>query len=341
MKKDSISLIIPMFNVESFIKKCLTSIVNQTVAVDEVILINDASTDNSLNIAKSFKAKIKNFRLIDLKTNKGVSSARNLGVEKAIGNYIFFLDSDDWIEKDAISTLKNVIKEDNYDLILFGFNDIVNGIQNRVVIPLDTPNELFYRLHLSGVRNLSSTVWSMLILRKMLIENKITSKDFEIEDVPHANEITFFAKNIRILQKVVVNYRVHAASRSRQINAKKIEDNLLAHVEIKLFLEKNNVFETYKKEYIIRFLVFFLYPNFKLFFKLNPNKIPKKLKQKMKEIRKSNLLSKNNLVLIRELYKQSNNNETIKEAYTYLYNLKYHYFLLKTYSRAKNLSFKR
>ena len=59
MKNDSISLIIPMFNVESFIKKCFTSVVNQTVAVDEVILINDASTDNSFNIAKTFKTKLK------------------------------------------------------------------------------------------------------------------------------------------------------------------------------------------------------------------------------------------------------------------------------------------
>ena len=90
MKKDSISLIIPMFNVESFIKKCLKSVVNQTVTVEEVILINDASTDNSFNIAKTFKTKIKNFRLIDLNTNKGLSSARNLVVEKATGNYIFF-----------------------------------------------------------------------------------------------------------------------------------------------------------------------------------------------------------------------------------------------------------
>lgn len=87
MKNDSISLIIPMFNVESFIKECLTSIVNQTVTVDEVVLINDASTDNSFNIAKSFKEKIKNLHLIDLKINKGVSNARNLGVEKAKKNF--------------------------------------------------------------------------------------------------------------------------------------------------------------------------------------------------------------------------------------------------------------
>ena len=99
------SIIIPVYNVEKYIKKCLDSVVNQTVKDYEVILINDGSTDNSMEIAKKYSFKIINQK------NQGQSAARNHGIKEAKGDYIVFLDSDDTIEKDYLEKIEESLKD--------------------------------------------------------------------------------------------------------------------------------------------------------------------------------------------------------------------------------------
>lgn len=99
------SIIIPVYNVEKYIKKCLDSVVNQTVKDYEVILINDGSTDNSMEIAKKYS-----FKTINQK-NQGQSAARNHGIKEAKGDYIVFLDSDDTIEKDYLEKIEESLKD--------------------------------------------------------------------------------------------------------------------------------------------------------------------------------------------------------------------------------------
>ena len=93
------SVIIPVYNVEKYIRRCITSVINQTFKDYEIIVINDGSTDNSIEIAKEFPVKIIN------SPHVSVSEARNLGVKKAKGEYILFLDSDDYWDNDLLKKL--------------------------------------------------------------------------------------------------------------------------------------------------------------------------------------------------------------------------------------------
>lgn len=114
----SITAIIPIYNVEEYLIQCLDSVVAQSVPFDEVILINDGSTDKSLSICESYVLKY-NFLKLFNQRNKGLSAARNVGINHAIGKYVIFLDSDDCLRLDAVKKLKEELNKFRYDAIYF------------------------------------------------------------------------------------------------------------------------------------------------------------------------------------------------------------------------------
>lgn len=105
-----ISVVVPIYNVEKYLNKCVDSLLNQDYSNLEIILVDDGSTDSSGKIVDEYKEKNKNIKVIH-KENGGLSSARNAGLKEAIGQYIIFIDSDDWIDTKMISTLFNLIKK--------------------------------------------------------------------------------------------------------------------------------------------------------------------------------------------------------------------------------------
>ena len=111
MKK--VSIIVPVYNGQDFINRCLNSLINQTYSNVEIIVINDGSTDNSLDLLKKYNDKI----ILINKENSSVSDSRNLGLEKASGDYIMFCDIDDWYEK--VTVEKAVCEIGNYDLLKY------------------------------------------------------------------------------------------------------------------------------------------------------------------------------------------------------------------------------
>ncbi|MFV0249097.1 MAG: glycosyltransferase family 2 protein [Tenacibaculum sp.] len=116
-----VSIVIPVYNVENYLEKCLISVLNQTFKNIEVIIINDGSTDNSLKICKKFEKEDSRIVLIN-QENKGLSEARNRGIEKAINPYITFIDSDDWVENCYIETLYNSLLSNNADIAVAELN---------------------------------------------------------------------------------------------------------------------------------------------------------------------------------------------------------------------------
>ena len=118
-----ISVVVPVFNVEKYLKKCIESIINQTKKELQIILVNDGSTDKSGKICDSYKEKDKRICVIH-KKNGGLSSARNAGINIARGQYIAFIDSDDWIEPDYFELLYKGIEKFNADISVIQFNKI-------------------------------------------------------------------------------------------------------------------------------------------------------------------------------------------------------------------------
>lgn len=133
MNNPLVSIIVPIFNSELYLDKCIKSIVNQTYKDIQIILVNDGSTDGSLDICKKYSS-IDDRVLIINKINEGVSVARNTGIENSMGDYILFVDSDDWLETDMILDLIKYQDSYNYDVILFGYyiDDLLKQ-SNKVV----------------------------------------------------------------------------------------------------------------------------------------------------------------------------------------------------------------
>lgn len=116
-----ISVIIPVYNAEKTLKKCLDSILNQSLKEIEIILINDGSKDKSDGICQNYVKKDTRILYIN-KSNEGCSITRNLGIDIAKGKYITFVDSDDYLEKEMYKSMYNIAKKDNSDIVVCGFN---------------------------------------------------------------------------------------------------------------------------------------------------------------------------------------------------------------------------
>ena len=127
-----ISIIIPAYNAEKYLDDCLSSCYRQDVLIDdyEIILINDGSTDRTLDIAKKWASDHGNIRIIS-QENKGLSEARNIGIANAEGEYIMFIDSDDWIADNCFRHITSTCKEYNLDMYRFSAANVINGEAKR------------------------------------------------------------------------------------------------------------------------------------------------------------------------------------------------------------------
>lgn len=118
MKQPKVSVIIPVYNVEKYLRQCLDSVVGQTLQDIEIICVNDSSTDKSLSILKEFQERDKRIRIIE-QENAGAGAARNRGMSVAKGKYLSFLDSDDFFEKDMLEKAYNMAEEDQVDFVVY------------------------------------------------------------------------------------------------------------------------------------------------------------------------------------------------------------------------------
>ncbi len=130
----NLSIIVPFYNVEKYISKCLDSLLDQNFNDYEIICINDCSPDNSREIVLEYSAKHKNIKLIEHKTNKKVGGARNTGLMQAKGKYIWFVDSDDYIEPNSLNQLVNTCTTNDLDVLAFNIKTVTDDgsiIQNE------------------------------------------------------------------------------------------------------------------------------------------------------------------------------------------------------------------
>lgn len=121
-----VSVIVPVFNVQQFLEKCLNSIIKQTYSKIEIILVDDGSTDNSLSICKKYSEMDHRIKVFH-QENKGVCIARNKGIEVATGEYIMFVDSDDTISKNMIEQMMNLIEKNKTSLVMSGLNFVYSN----------------------------------------------------------------------------------------------------------------------------------------------------------------------------------------------------------------------
>jgi glycosyltransferase involved in cell wall biosynthesis len=113
----NVSVIVPVYNVEKYLQRCVDSILDQSFRLFEYILVDDASTDNCPDICAKYQAKDKRIRVIHKDRNEGSSQARKTGLQAALGDYILFIDGDDWLEFNMIEKMYNYAKGGEYDVV--------------------------------------------------------------------------------------------------------------------------------------------------------------------------------------------------------------------------------
>lgn len=175
-----VSVIVPVYNAEKTLRRCIKSIIEQTYNDIEIILINDGSTDSSRNICEEFENTDKRIKLIN-KSNEGVSASRNLGIECASGDYLMFADSDDWFTHDAVETMVSAADRTGCDMVISDFYRVKNnyasikgdineeGIMERqdfVLYMMDNPANFYY-----------GAMWNKLYRRKIIIDNGLKLND--------------------------------------------------------------------------------------------------------------------------------------------------------------------
>lgn len=246
MNESSIAIIIPVYNVEKYIEETVLSIINQTSLPDEIIFINDGSTDNSDLILSKF-TKFPGIVKYNT-TNRGSGPARNLGRSYAKSDYVYFLDADDTINKNFIYEIRSAIKEyKNPDVILFS---------GKTFSEIPSPkNQLNLKFTLSGKFTQKSGLINKLINRKEALPqpgryisknslwttNKIIYPSVICEDEAVFLPLLAYSKNTIILPKVFLNYRIgrDGSVITSKSYLKYLESNLYMINFISLFMKNN------------------------------------------------------------------------------------------------------
>lgn len=203
-----ISIIIPAYNAEKYIEKCLDSIISQTKKELEIIVVNDGSTDNTESIVKNYKDKrIKYFK----NKNQGIGKTRNFGIEKATGKYIMFIDSDDYIEKNECEKLYCKAENNNLDIVICDFYKVYDSGK---IEQIHTPN--FNDSSLKDNPDIITEYlcpWAKLYNRKMIIDNNIKFvENLKYEDAPFVIKALCTAKKIGKVDECLNYYLIHGNS---------------------------------------------------------------------------------------------------------------------------------
>lgn len=210
-----ISVIVPVYNVENYIEKCLDSILSQNFDSYEIIVVNDGSTDNSLEILKKYqKNNFNKIVLID-QENGGQGSARNNALKIARGKYIFYVDSDDWIEYNTLKTLYDIISEDKADIIIFGNNVVdiegnILSVEDPKIYQDDKLNLLFGKM----------AIWNKMYKKKVLKDIVFREKLF-YEDLDFTSKIILSNYKICFTNKILYNYLERPGSTMNNANITK------------------------------------------------------------------------------------------------------------------------
>lgn len=237
--KIKVSVIVPVYNVEKFIDKCLNSLVNQTLKEIEIIVVNDGSPDNSQKIideyVKKYPDKIKSF----IKENGGQGSARNMGIEKAVGEYISFVDSDDWLDLDTLEKMYFLAKKDKSDIVIC---DMVDHYSYYTIYHNCTKYNSVFEVTPSACNK---------IFRKELIKDFRFLSKLWYEDFDFTTKILFNTNKISNISEGFYHCNCGHESTMNNNNSKKNLDMIIVIEDIIDYLKKNDKYDKNIVSYLI------------------------------------------------------------------------------------------
>ncbi len=261
----SVSVIIPVYNVEKYLPKCLDSVIGQSYKELEIICVNDGSPDNSLAVLEAYSEKDNRIKIITQK-NQGASIARNTGIAAATGDYMVFLDSDDWIDLEAIEAAVSVAEKNNSDVVMWGYvrEFAENSLEKKIfdgdkVFDANESREIHRRIvglcgkELASPENADSivTVWGKLYKASIIKENGLEFVDIKListEDLLFNLHYFGFVKECAFIDKPYNHYRKdNETSLTRSYQAKLFTQWSELYSRIRAYINENNLGEDFHR----------------------------------------------------------------------------------------------
>ncbi len=255
-----ISIIVPVYNSEKYIRECIDSLLNQTYKDLEIICVNDGSKDNSLEILNEYATNDSRIKVYSKPNEgKGAASARNLGLSYATGEYVMFLDSDDFFELDMIESMVSKAEESSFDLVVCSadrYDDklgCITGEYKHIELS-DAPDKVFFSWkdcaeHIFQICDLIA--WNKLYRRAMLIDNDLRFEPIPISDDQYIPALSMiYAKRIGVVDKPFIHYRFNTGSSQVDSQPKHPEAAYSATFSIVERLKSLGVYDDVKRSYL-------------------------------------------------------------------------------------------
>ena len=304
-----VSLIIPVYNVENYIEKCLDSVINQTLKDIEIIIVNDGSKDTSKEKIEKYLKKYPSIKYLE-KENGGLSDARNYGMPYATGEYIAFLDSDDYVESTMYEEMYEVAKKENADMVEC---DFIWEYPDKRKEDIGT----IYKSKKEMIEKARVVAWNKLIKRELIEKTEIKFPvGLRYEDVEFFYKLVPYLEKVSFVKKCFVHYvqRKNSIANTQNIRTTEIFtvlENVITYYKIQGF------YDEYKDELEYIYIRFLLCSSLKRMCKIS-NKTDRKkalketwnnINSKFTSWRKNPILKKKSL---KNLYIKSNNKITFK-----------------------------
>lgn len=268
MNEVKVSIIVPVYNVEKYLVTCMESMVNQTLEEIEIIVVNDGSPDNSIVILEEYERKYPHKVRVFTTKNCGVSHARNYGLDHAVGEFVMFVDSDDFIELDMVEKLYSKAIADNNDLVLCARNNVyeVEGKTElrKKEMKIFSVNQNFKMSERKfEMAHVSPFPWDKLFKRSLL-EGIRFPEGIRFEDLVVAFEVVSIAESIGVVPEPLYNYRKTTQSGFLNSFSEATKDIVTSFGLLIEFMKKHELFDTFKEEleYVCVRHFFFRYESF-------------------------------------------------------------------------------
>lgn len=250
MDSSLVTIAVAVYNTEKYLKDCMDSVVNQTYQNLEIICVNDCSTDKSLEILEEYAAKDTRIKIITNEKNSGLGVTRNVGMDVAHGEYILFIDSDDWLDLTACEKLVAKAKENESDVVFFSAY-LVNGDEKKEWKQFcDVPCPLSLEGRKVLLRKTRPHAWSKLWKLEFMTKHGIRFPDFRKsqDQKPHWM-VCLLAEKVAFERECLYYYRTHTAQ-VIQCTDKRLMLAVDVYNDIEEYLKREKVYYLYKKEFL-------------------------------------------------------------------------------------------
>ena len=271
MNIPKISIIVPIYNVEKYLRRCLDSLVNQTLKEIEVILVDDESPDKSEEIYQEYIAKDNRLKLVQ-KKNGGLGLARNSGLEIATGEFIAFIDSDDYVDLNMFNKLYETAKENNLDTVYCGYNNLDNNLKVHSFNEVDKLTIFNTKDEVNNVlldmiackpsstleRKYRMSVWHAIYSRDLIKNNKIrfcSERQFISEDIIYHIDYLSKAERIAFIPDSFYYYCYNEDSLTKTFREDRFEKSVILHQELLRRFNIEGYDENVYKNRVDRFLI--------------------------------------------------------------------------------------